>query len=185
MQTLTTTQNNTESLCEFCLIPLTKGLFAIVDKEDYEKLAAYKWHASESRNNFYAQRSCKGKTIKMHREIINVPEGFVCDHINHNTLDNRKCNLRICTARQNALNQKPSDKGTSIYKGVSWHKGHKKWQAKIDYHKHWIHIGYFDYELDAAVSYDDMAIELFGQFACLNFHYRPQVAKWMAETYLI
>jgi hypothetical protein len=167
-----------------CLIPLTRGLFAIVDHDDYERITAHKWHAGANKGRFYAQRTSNGKTIKMHHEIIDVPPSFVCDHINHNTLDNRKCNLRICTPAQNTRNQIPGLRGTSRYKGVSWHKEKRKWQANIRYNNEYIHLGYFDYEQDAAIAYDDMAIELFGPFACLNIHWRPEITEWMRQCYL-
>ncbi len=104
------------------LIPLTQGKFAIVDAEDYDWLIRYKWHACKCKNTYYASRVRGGKTIKMHREIMRAPKGLVCDHINHNGLDNRKRNLRLCTNAQNCYNQRASATGTSKYKGVSWHK---------------------------------------------------------------
>jgi len=169
---------------EHRVIPLTQGKFTIVDAEDYDRLAEHKWCAAEISGNFYAQRGAKGTTIKMHREILNIPPGLVCDHKNHNTLDNRRCNLRICTPAQNNYNQLPRDGGTSRYKGVHWHKEHRKWQAQIQHQGRMIHIGYYDYEADAAIAYDDMAIELFGEFACLNFNYHPEIRLWLQETYL-
>ena len=101
----------------FCLlIPLTRGLFAIVDADDYERLTAHKWNAGANKGRYYAQRKSNGKTIKMHHEIIDVPPSFLCDHINHNTLDNRKCNLRVCTSAQNARNRLPRQDCKSSYK---------------------------------------------------------------------
>jgi hypothetical protein len=120
----------------------------------------------------------------MHREIIDAAPSLFCDHINHNTLDNRRCNLRLCTAAQNARNRLPGDNCTSSYKGVFWKKEKKKWCAKIRYNGEHIHLGYFDYEQDAAIAYDDMAIELFGPFACLNVHWRPEIAEWMRQCSL-
>jgi hypothetical protein len=168
----------------YCLIPLTRGLFAIVDADDYERLAAHKWYADEKKGKFYAARTYNRKKIHMHHEIIDVPPDFLCDHINHNTLDNRKCNLRVCTPAQNARNRLPSRNCKSSYKGVSWHKGSRRWAAEICYNNERIHLGYFDYEQDAAIAYDDMAIELFGPFACLNCHYRPEIAEWMSQCSL-
>ena len=120
----------------------------------------------------------------MHREILNAPPGMLCDHKNHNTLNIRKCNLRLATPAQNCCNRLPQPGGSSQYKGVAWHKDHRKWQAKVETRGGQIHIGHFDYEADAAIAYDDMAVELFGEFACLNFDYRPEIRQWLAQTYL-
>jgi len=89
--------------CAFRKIPLTQGKFAIVDPEDYERLAKYKWHLARSPTGLYATRwqrfASKNtrKRIWMHREVISVPKNMVCDHINHNGLDNRRANLRAAT----------------------------------------------------------------------------------------
>lgn len=113
-------------------IPLSgkygKGKYAIVDVEDVEKIALYKWHVSD---NGYVLNRNHGKTIRIHRLIMNTPEGMDTDHINHNKLDNRKSNLRICTRSVNLMN-KPSTKGyyyskkrdryivDSVALGVNW-----------------------------------------------------------------
>jgi len=169
---------------EHQVIPLTQGKFTIVDADDYDRVTQHKWFAHKNADRFYALRDAGGKAIRMHREIVDIPPGLVCDHRNHDTLDNRKSNLRICTQAQNSYNQLPRDGGTSRYKGVRWHKDHCKWETSIKHKGRAIHIGYYDYEADAAIAYDDMAVELFGEFACLNFHYRPEIRLWMEATYL-
>ena len=148
------------------------------------ELSEHKWYAAKIGERFYAQRQDKGGTIKMHSEILDVPPGMVGDHKNHNTLDNRKSNVRICTPAQNNYNRLPQAAGTSRYKGVYWHKDNCRWEAKIGHNGLAIHIGYYDYEADAAIAYDDMAIELFGEFACLNFDHRPEIRLWIEATYL-
>lgn len=153
-------------------IPLTQGLFAIVDDEDFEWLNQWKWSAFKSRYSYYAQRNQgprkKQKTILMHRQILNAQKGQITDHKEHNGLDNRKENIRICTPRQNSQNSRKMKKGSSIYKGVIFHIHKKKWMAQI-YHKGINkYLGYFDSEIKAAKVYNKMAKELFGKFACLN-----------------
>jgi len=121
----------------FRKIPLTKGKYAIVDPQDYQRLSQYNWHATVAPNTCYAARSqtCKltGQSIKipMHRSIIPIPDNMLCDHINHIGLDNRSANLRPATAAQNAWNRKKQSKPTtSKYKGV--HKTiSNSWSAKI------------------------------------------------------
>jgi hypothetical protein len=161
----------------FRKIPLPHGQFAIVDAEDYETLAGYKWYAIRSKRTFYAERCRKAKKrvrkqrcIRMHREILDVPEGLCIDHINHNGLDNRRANLRIVTQEQNNWNnRKRRGNCSSQYKGVSWPNRNGKWLAKIIYRGKSIYIGYFDDEVSAAKAYDAKALELFGEYAALNF----------------
>ena len=150
------------------LIPLTQGKFAIVDAEDYDRLSKYKWCANKSRRSYYAVRSNGQRQIRMHRMITSAPKGLFVDHINHNGLDNRKTNLRLCTESQNNLNRRPYGK-TSRYKGVSRHKKTNRYLAAICYQGKRFHLGTFRDEVDAAKAYDKKARELFGQFAYLNF----------------
>lgn len=166
------------------LIRLTQGKFAIVDAADYERLAQHKWCAVRNRDTFYAARASKGRQIKMHREILKAPADMQCDHKNHNGLDNRRCNLRLCTAAQNQYNRKPHRNGTSKYKGVYWSEQNKKWCAEICHNGRMIRIGHFDYELDAVIAYDDKAAELFGEFAYLNCQWQPQLFDWIEQSYL-
>lgn len=166
---------------EIKLILLTQGKFAIVDVEDYDWLSQYRWCACKSGNTFYAARSKGHILIRMHREIMCAPKGLCCDHKNHNGLDNRKSNLRLCTIAQNTHNQRPRPNGTSKYKGVSLHKNNNKWAARIAFKRKRMHIGIFDNQLDAAIAYDRRAVELFGQFACLNFPERIEIRKWLRK----
>jgi hypothetical protein len=115
----------------------------------------------------------------MHREILGLNHGdrSLVDHRNGNTLDNRRCNLRLATRAQNVFNTaKRKAKATSKYKGVTWSKqassnGTKydgKWRAQIRHNSKLIHIGMFTNELEAARAYNSKAKELFGEFARLN-----------------
>jgi hypothetical protein len=165
-------------------IPLTQGYFAIVDADDYENLSQYKWHVKVKRNGCYACRAEGKKKISMHRQILNAPPGMHCDHINHNGLDNRKANLRLCTPQQNSFNQRPRANSTSSYKGVFWDALKRKWRAQIKHNNRFIHIGYFECEADAAIAYDDYAIDLLGEFAWLNHHHRPEIQLWLTQTRL-
>ncbi|MHC4500757.1 MAG: HNH endonuclease [Planctomycetota bacterium] len=159
----------------FRRIPLTQGKFAIINPDDYPRLAKYKWHANKNRDTFYAQRKLwlpKTKreiTIKMHRQIINVPDNLFVDHINGNGLDNRKANLRPATHSQNACNIPKYKTSRSTYKGVTWHKPKQKWNARIRINRNTISLGYFHNETDAAREYDNAARKYHGQFASLNF----------------
>jgi hypothetical protein len=107
----------------------------------------------------------------MHRVILERHgydlTGLNVDHQNHNGLDNRLINLRPATKSQNSQNRKKS-LGLSKYKGVSWYSRDHKWEAYIGIDSHLIHLGHFDNEQSAAEAYNQAAIGLFGEFACLN-----------------
>jgi hypothetical protein len=151
-------------------IPLTQGKFAIVDDEDYKELSKHKWYASKSNKKnktirFYAQRGRK-PIIKMHREIMGLNKGDKkeIDHRNHDSLDNRKCNLRVCTSIENSYNKRPN--GTSKYKGIYW--WNNKWVSTIRANGRAIYLGRFETEKEAAITYNNAAKKYFGEFAYLN-----------------
>ena len=153
----------------FRKIPLTQGKYAIVDPEDYEELTKYKWFAKRFKGRFYAGRTVKKKTVRMHQAIIGDVEGKVIDHINHNGLDNRKANLRFVTTQQNSWNRRKNRGNySSRYKGVAWSKSRKKWRTKVKCNGRVISIGHFDDERAAAMAYDARAKKLFGEYAAPN-----------------
>jgi len=117
----------------------------------------------------------------MHRMIMHAPKHLCCDHIDHNGLNNRKSNLRLCTNAQNTHNQRIRPNGTSKYKGVSWHRPNNKWVARIAFKRKRMHIGIFDNQMEAAMAYDDKAIELFGEFACVNLPERIEIRNWLRK----
>lgn len=90
------------------------------------------------------------------------------DHINGDTLDNRRCNLRLCRRIQNARNVKKKS-GSSQYKGVTWLRWCERWMARITVNYRQIILGYFTDETKAAKAYDEAARKHFGEFAKTNF----------------
>jgi hypothetical protein len=166
---------------EFRSIKLTKGKYAIVSLEDYEKLNLNKWSVKISGSALYAVRLEKGKTIYMHNQIMQPPQGFVVDHQNHCGLDNGRENLRLATLSQNNCNRrKKSAASSSKYKGVHRIKDNGKWRARIGYKGKRIFLGDFDNEIDAAKAYDQAAVKYYGEFAALNFGL--VAAKPLAKT---
>jgi len=150
-------------------IGLTQGYFAIVDDGDYAWLMRWKWHVVIGPHHVYAMRHSrpvKGKRhhILMHRVICKTPVGMDTDHINGNSLDNRRQNIRIATRSQNMHNRKPNKRGVSKFKGVHWHKQHRKWCAVIQINKKRHHIGLFRDERVAALAYEATAKKAFKQF---------------------
>jgi len=160
----------------FRKIPLTRGKFAIVDPQDYDRLKIHKWYAQKSAQTWYAVRSLtNGKTeprknAYMHHLVIDIPDGMRGDHINHNGMDNRKANLRPATPFQNVWNRRKFKRPSrSKYKGVDWAKDSKCWRARIRYKGKRIYLGSFDNETDAAKAYDRAAKKYHGRFAAVNF----------------
>ena len=148
-------------------IKLTQGKYAIVDEDMYKWLSQYRWHLTTQGNRHYACGIVGGKKVYMHRLIMNAPKGMQVDHINHNTLDNRRFNLRICTCKQNIHNSLPRI-GTSNYKGAHYindRNRKKNWMVFLQ-HKY---IGRYKTEIEAARAYDKAAKELYGEYAYLNF----------------
>lgn len=156
-------------------IPLTQGLFALVDDSDYEELSEHLWYAHyqprcADDETYYAMReSAKDTTIYMHRVILDAPSLVRVDHKNKNGLDNQRDNLRLCTNSQNQANKsKQNGVYSSSYKGVSWVGRVAKWRAYIVINNKQYHLGYFSLESSAAFAYNDAALNSFGEFALLN-----------------
>ncbi len=167
-------------------IPLTRGKFAIVDPEDFDRLNCYRWYASRDNHTCYAkryvskaQRQKNNASAFMHREVMKyklsaarstLSANLLVDHINHNGLDNRKANLRVVTPAENSRNKrlfaKPSASG---YRGVWYNPNKKRFRASITFNYKKIHIGSFKNPKAAAKAYDTAAKKYHGQFAVLNF----------------
>jgi hypothetical protein len=147
-------------------IKLTQGKVAIVDDEDYAWLNQWKWCYSTAGYAIRAIRiNGKRKTIFMHRIILKTPNDLFTDHINRNKLDNRRENLRICTASQNKANQSAQHNNTSGKKGVTWQKDIQRWKAQINFKQKIIYLGDFKDIEEAARAYAKKSFELFGEFA--------------------
>lgn len=105
----------------------------------------------------------------MHRALMKTPRGKKTDHINGDRLDNRKSNLRICTNKQNARNNRKQSNASSKYKGVTYYRESRNYKAQINADYKVRHLGMFDNERHAALAYDLWAIDLFGEYAGTNF----------------
>jgi len=158
--------NPSRQSAETRIIPLMHGLYAIVDAADYEWLSQHKWACSPSG---YAARQENGRTIFMHRQILNAPAGMVVDHIDNSRHNNCRSNLRLCTRRQNLQHLVKHHNCTSRFKGVRYCQQRHKWHARAEFEGECFWLGSFDDEIEAARAYDRLAVELFGEFAYLNF----------------
>ncbi len=162
---------------ELKIISKGKEYTCLYDEQDHELICKYKWHISDG----YLRRSesVNGRTSgkKFHREIFNLTDSKLeVDHINHDKADNRRCNLRITTHRNNSKNRSSKKNATSKYLGVHLQKCNNKiygtyqyFQARIRTDYELKYIGVFKNEEDAARAYDEAAKKYHGKFANLNF----------------
>lgn len=157
-------------------IPLSAGLATQVDDADYPALSQYKWYALQTVKHAYASRyePCPDggprRRIYMHRVIIHAKHGELVDHVDRDSLNNQRSNLRICTYSENAANAKYDPGAGSQFKGVSRYKNRRhEFVASISFRGKRHIIGAFATELEAAVAYDLAARAMFGAFALLNF----------------
>ena len=164
------------------LIPLTRGHYAYVDAADYEWLSRWSWNSA----NGYAARNDKGRTIYMHREIMQPPRGMVVDHQDGNKANNCRFNLRVCTPQENRFNVPRQRRGRSGFKGVHYDKQRDRIfaQIKVEGKIHW--LGRFATEVEAARAYDRAAVEAFGEFARPNFpeEWPPECRRKLHARYL-
>lgn len=137
----------------------------IIDDEDFEVVSKYSWKKYPS--NRYVQASVNGKTTSISRLVMKADKGVSIDHINGNRLDNRKCNLRVCSQAQNIKNRKPNKNGKSSYKGIVV-LPNGRFRAKIDSDCHRYELGVYDNEHDAVIAYNVGAKILHGEFAYMN-----------------
>lgn len=147
----------------------------LIDEEDIEMCKPYTWvlhqyaHKSGTEYFYGQQAKCKsGGGVLLQRFLMSEPKGLVVDHINHNTLDNRRSNLRVCENRENIRNAKLLNTNTtSGYKGVTWDKHSRKWMAniRVDYHKKT--LGYFNTPEEAAKCRQAAELKYFGEYTPL------------------
>lgn len=154
------------------------GMSVMVDDEDYSWLSKYKFYLIDDRKrksrptNYYAVAT--GELVYIHHLIMGkAPVGYKIDHIDRNTLNNQRHNLRCVT---NSLSlQNRTSRGVSQYRGVSWCKQMRKWEARIRIPRNdegvgrHPRLGYFATEKEAAHNYDFYANLIYSGEATLNF----------------
>lgn len=141
--------------------------YTIVDDEDY--LLLNQWHWSLSNKGYAYRKENRVKSILLHRVVTSCPGDLIVDHINHNKLDNRRKNLRVCTQKENVRNRRALPH-SSRYKGVYRDAIRNLWVAKIKVNYQGRFLGRFNNEIEAAKAYDEAAKKYFGEFSKLNFN---------------
>lgn len=164
------------------LIPLTQGMFAMVDDADYDLLVQFNWYTHKGKNTYYARRNVmengrKVKSMYMHREIMGAIKEQQIDHEDHDGLNCQRYNLREATPSQNASNGKSHKDSFSGFLGVSFDKQSNKWIASLMVNYKRVHLKRFYTELEAAISYNHAAIKHHGKFARINIVNRPSFSE--------
>lgn len=149
-------------------IPLTRGFEAIIDADDVPLVSQWNWCAIPTKTAVYAARGeRKGGTYKnifLHRFLMSPDDEQQIDHINCDTLDNRRCNLRYATLAENNRNQRIAKNNTSGYKGVTFEKRRGVWRASIAHDGHRYRLGSFPTAEAAAAAYNEASAKLHGNF---------------------
>ena len=142
--------------------------YARIDNDDIERIKTLTWRYSK--DSYAVSNRSSGRTIAMHRFLINAPKGMLVDHIDGNPLNNRKSNLRLATAVQNQYNRWISKANTSGFRGVSKDKRTGKWRASIRIDGKKIELGLFDDLYKASEKYEEYAKVHHGEFYRSSFH---------------
>jgi hypothetical protein len=156
-------------------VPLTRGHFALVDESDAARVLQKKWTAMEGSTGVYAVHHFREQTadgfrlthIRLHRFLMEPPEGMVVDHIDHDGLNCTRANMRVCTLQQNVFNSRAGILKLGR-KGV-WRQRGGTWVASIRASGKRLYLGSFGTMAEAQKAYDVAAIQHFGEYACLNF----------------
>ena len=132
---------------------------AIIDLDDIDRVKDYKWTYS---HGYVVNRKSR---MSLHRLIMDCPDDMVVDHWNHNKLDNRRDNLRICTQQENMMNRSIQSNNTSGITGVNWDKSRGKWRAQIMLNKKTKYLGLYENIEDAIQARRQAEIDYFGEYA--------------------
>jgi hypothetical protein len=144
-------------------IPLGHEHILLIDSFDFALVRSGPTiHVNPCRGLPYARLS-DGRYL--HRILLDAPSSMLIDHINHNTLDNRRSNLRLASAADNQHNRTRQGE----YIGVRYRKDFNKWTASITVNYKHVHLGCFDTAVAAALARDRAALKYRNDFAVLNF----------------
>lgn len=147
---------------------LPSGETFVIDADMVEKIKTVKFYRGgkgSDRDQYYVI-DCNGRAL--HDYLFEHRTGFEIDHINLNTMDNRRCNIRYCTHQQNQMNQPLQKNNTSGVSGVSYYPPRHKFRARIKVSQQEIHLGYYDTFEDAVKARNIGMLCMFGQYGRYN-----------------
>jgi hypothetical protein len=146
----------------------------LISKCDYERISVLKWrpHYGSKRQYFVHSIAKPRQELMLHRFIMNATKGTVIDHINGNTLDNRRENLRVCSHSENMKNSKKRSNGKCPYKGVYFNKHVNKWNPQIKVDGKRISLGYYLSAEEARNAYNEASRKYHGEFGRISYFFR-------------
>lgn len=146
---------------------LPTGEEFFLDVDDYPLISTTKWYRCNKTSGEHPYVGDKNG-VCIHRVIMGFPKEVEIDHINLNPLDNRRCNLRICTHQQNQCNQPLQKNNASGVTGLSFYQPRKKYRARIKYFQRELHLGYYSSFVEAVQARNEGMRILFGEFGRYN-----------------
>lgn len=158
---------------------LANGVTFIIDADMIDKLKGKKFYVNTRDDEKYQLYITDSRGRKLHDHLFEHRKGYEVDHINLNTLDNRRCNIRYCSHKQNQMNQPLQRNNTSGVSGVSYYPPRGKYRARIKISQHEIHLGYYD-TFEKAVMARNIGMKcMFGAYG----RYNPvgDIPKWIEE----
>lgn len=155
--------NTYKTIGDITEVTTSSGRKFIIDTADLETVSKHSW-CFDKRSLGYLVANINHKVVSLHRYLLNPPKGMVVDHINGDTSDNRRSNLRICTQKENARNCRVSYNNRFGHLGIAQTKS-GKYRVQITVDRHTINCGLFD-DFDEAVRVRHVAEECyFGDFS--------------------
>jgi len=146
----------------------TNGFEVIIDDDWYDDITSVRWSAAAANQKYiktiYKNHDGVWVNVYLHRLIIGANRGETVDHINGNTYDNRRENLRICSKSQNGFNRGPNKNNLAGFKGVQLRSDKKKWMARINVMGKAFYLGCFDTKELASEAYKEASKRLHGEF---------------------
>lgn len=147
------------------LCKTTNNVYFLIDEGDAERVLKHRWTANPKG---YIIARINRRCMNIARFLLDCPLGMETDHIDHNPLNNRRNNIRICTHQENQRNKNPTQNKTSQFKGVHWDKKSMKWRVSCKFNGSQMYLGLFAKEIDAAKKYNEFATKNYGAYACIN-----------------